>query len=326
MDILQLEKGLNTERKPLYIIKGNDTYYKRSALHKFEELVCGVASDMNINYFPCNALIEDIINALNTPAFMSDIRLVVWYGDNKKINTDISKTYANTLKKYLDEPNLNAILLMVEEDEYFKFAYKMGELVECNKLESSQLMQIVSKKINALGYTANSAIIKEIISRSDNDMEIINNELEKVFAYACDTKLIDNEVLNQCVLNNVEQEIFALTNAIASGNVDDVYSQLNALLLRGEKPLNLLALITAHFRRMFFGKISKLSDDSLAKKISAHPYAVKKARESAVSFKPMRLKKILDELQNIEFDCKQGKLSQEDGLHKAVCIALSNIN
>lgn len=324
MNVLNLKSQLNLDRKPLYIIKGNDSYLRRTALKSFQDLIDGFAKDLNVNYFQANAMVEDVVNALNTPSFMSDIRLVIWYGDNKKINADLAKSNADAIKKYLQNPNPNVILVLFDENEYFKSCYKLGEPVDCEKLETSQLMKITNDKIELQGYTATNDSVKEIVIRSDNDMETINNGLTKIFAYAIDNKVIDINVVDECITNNAEQDVFNLSNFIALGKVDETYRLLENLIMRGQAPLMLLALITAHFRRMFLVRVSKLSDESLGKLVGSHPYAIKKARETATKFKPMRLKKILDELQSIEFDCKQGKLNIDDGLQKAVCIALSN--
>lgn len=324
MNSLYIKKQLILEKKPLYIIKGSDAYYRQHALNSFKELVDNFVSDLNINYFQYNATVEEVIDALNIPAFMSDTRLVVWFGDSKKANIELAKYNAKELGKYLKQPNPNSVLVLFDEIDYFTLCYKLGEIVDCGKLETSQLMKIVSEKIENQGYTTDNVLIKEIIQRSDNDMDTINNELTKAFAFALDTKIIDNEVINESLIADIEQEIFRLSDFIVHGKVSETYKLLDILLMRGEEPLSLLSLITAHFRRMFLGKVSKLSNDALGQLIGCKPYSIKIARDSAVSFKPMQIKKILDALQNIEFDCKQGKLAIDDGLQKAICIGLSH--
>lgn len=318
MKAIDLKKHLDNIILPLYFIKGNDYYYRKYAEKTFKSLTEGFATDFNLSYVSSLASWEDISIILNTPPVMSSYRVVFWSNDLRKSNTETMKNLDSGIKNYIKNPNITTILVIIDDGDYCKSLYKYGEIVDCSRLESSELMNFVSNSIVNKGYNIDNAVLKALINRCDCDMSKITNELEKLYSY-CEDKLITADAVEDCVTVNTEMDIFKLTDAIGKNNTENAFLILRELLAKGEQPLTLLALITNQFKRMFYAKISNLTDEQLAVNLGVKSYSVKQAREIGKRFKPMELKKIVDTLQEIEFNCKQGKLGIEEGLQLAMC-------
>ncbi len=317
MNVLQLEQSFKQNIAPLYIIRGNDYYYRTRALNTLLALVSDDLSTFNVTYVSSDANINTVLIALSTPPIMSDYRLVIWQGDIKKMNKDVSTATKKALDKYLANPFEGAVLIAVDEIDYFKSIYKIGEEVNCSKLSTSELMPEVKQLLSAKNTTMDNMLIKELVERCDNEMAAIVGELDKLIAYA-DGDYITKESLAEVVTHNVQQDIFKLTDAITNGNVDFAYQLLDDLLSRGEQPLMLQALILGQYKRMFYTKISKETTDEIAKQLGGNPYPYKLARENAKKYKPMELKRIVDTLHNIEYDQKSGRIGMDEGLGLAM--------
>lgn len=317
MNILNLAQELNNKIKPFYMICGNDSYYRKLALKQFESLVDSQTVDFNLTYCASSCSVDELLIALSTPPFLSDYRLVIWQSDGKKIDKDKTKQLEEKLKQWINNPCPDVVLLALNEGDTFKPFLKISEIVDCSQQDTSVLLNVVMEMITKRGFKAETQLVREIIVRCNNDMATISSELEKLFCYVQNNVITADDVEN-VVINNVEQDVFKLTDNIASGNYDMAYSLLNNLLLKGEQPQKLLALITSQYRRMFVVKVSKDSDDILASQLGIKPYAISKLQKTAVKYKPMQLKKLTDKLQLIEYQAKSGQIGMTEGLNLAM--------
>ena len=313
MNVLQLEDSFKNKIQPFYIISGNDYYYRKMAIQKLLSLVSDDLSTFNVTYLSHETNVNGVIVALNTPPLMSDYRIVVWQGDIKKINKDLSKTIEKSISVYLKNPMQSSILIAVDEIDYFKGLSKLGEVVDCNKLTTSELVPQVKLMLDLKNIVMDNNLIRELVVRCDNEMSAIIGELDKLIAYS-ESGRITSESLAEVVTHNVEQDVFKLTDAITHNNIDVAYKLLDDLLSRGEQPLKLQALILGQFKRMFYTKVSKESVESIAKQLGGSPYPYKLARDNATKYKPMELKRIVDTLHQIEYDQKSGRIGMDEGL------------
>lgn len=313
MNVLQLEQSFKQKISPLYIISGNDYYYRKIALDSLLALVSEDLSMFNVTYLSHDTSTNGVLVALNTPPIMSDYRIVVWQGDIKKMNKDVAKQAEKSLAAYLKNPVLGSVLVAIDEIDYFKPFSKLGEVVDCTKLATTELVPIVKLMLDNKGASMDNALVRELIVRCDNEMAAIVGEIDKLIAYASGD-IIDADSLVEVVTHNVEQDVFKLTDALAKNDIDFAYTLLADLLSRGEQPLKLQALILGQYKRMFYTKISKDSVESIAKQLGGSAYPYKLARENALKYKPMELKRIVDTLHNIEYDQKSGRIGMDEGL------------
>lgn len=320
INVLDFKNQLNKNVLSLYAICGKDYYFRKQALNTILELVSGELSTFNVNYFTFADSVDSVRMALNTPPIMSEYKLVIWTGDIKKPLKEQQKSIDKFVAEYSKLPMMGGVLVLLDEGDYFSSVYKYAEVVDCGTLEPSFLASYVHDYIEKKDYHMSSLLIKELIKRCDNDMASIAGELEKLFAY-CDGGEIDQDAIDQVVTHNVEQAVFELTDCITKNKIDEAYTLLEKLLAKGEQPLQLLGLILAQFKRIFYAKVSKESDKVLASQLGTKEYPIKLARGLASGYKPMELKKIVDGIQDIEYKIKSGRLTVEDGLGLAMALA-----
>lgn len=312
---------------PLYILEGDDDYLLSRARNKVLELADGAMSAFNINEFAVNTTdyrekIQGIEAALSVYSFgaavkIADVEITITK-DNKEFVKAV-KTFAEHCVGAYDG---GSVLLIRYRAEPIAEIRKFGEVIDCARLQYGELLPIVAAKIEGDGKRIESKALEKLIMRSDRYLSKIYTELDKLYAFI-ESDLIDEHAVDDCLPEKSEYIIFEITNALADGDKTRAYKALDSIIgsysNRSSGAMTILNLLIGHYRRMFFGKISKLNDADLASNLGCKPYAVTVARRTAAKYKPMELKTVVDKLHGIESDYKQGKLETSEIVPLAVC-------
>ena len=80
-------------------------------------------------------------------------------------------------------------------------------------------------------------------------------------------------------------------------------------------------MLYAHFRRLLYVAITPYYE-RMPSDLGVKEYAVKKAKEQAARFTPLKLKKICDILQSADYGIKSGKMTDKTALELTVLRAL----
>lgn len=316
MNYFDLKNSIKKTVKPFYILDGEDFYFKNECCKLFENLVDIEAVDFNISNFDTTIAPESLMIELSTPPLMSEYRVIFLKSEPKKLEKEKQERLKTTIFEWLKDVCPGVVLIVIDEESNFKNCHKVGEVIDCSKQDNNIIADLVREIFDSKGKQCDIALIKEIISDYNNDMMVISNEISKLCDYV-EGNIITAEDIKQVVATNLENDVFKLTDYISNEKNDLAYELLTQLLSKGEQPLKLLALITAQYRRMFICKVSQLSDADLAKELGVKPYAITVSRRMAKKYKPMQLKRILDELQLIEFQSKNGQINMTEGLNLA---------
>lgn len=321
MKYSELNNQLGNKILPVYIVAGEDSYYRKCAQAAILSALNLDKESFDVNLFGDGDEWGDISIALNTPPFMNDYKLVIWT-KTQPFNEENGKKLLKAIGEYLKAPTDYSVLLIVDYANYTKGLYKLCEIVDCSYADSRDIYIETQRLISEAGYSIEPSALKELTARCDNDMGLIVNELTKLYEYMNDKGTIDYQTVDSVVTNSVDYDVFKLTNALGKGMSDEAFNVLASLLAKGESPLGILASITSQYRRMFFASISKLSDEELASQLGVKPYSIKVARSSASAYSQLELKRIMENLQNTEYLCKSGRSDMEEGLYNAVCSLL----
>lgn len=323
MKVQQLGQNLRNQVKPLYIISGADFYFRHQAIDEFKSLVDEGTFDFNIAYIDTSEPAESMLVHLQTPPLVSAYRVVFLTQGGKKPEKDKLKKLETMLKKWQQDPCPGVALVICDDGDCFKALSKLAEVVDCSKQGLAELMPLVGEYIQKHGYNISREVLSSLITKCNFDMTIITNELTKLFALARD-KSITNADVEDIVIDNIEQNVFKLTDSIAAADMSAAYCIFQTLLQSGEQPLTILAVISGQYRRMFMARVSADSDAVLAGQLGVSPYAVTISRRLGSKYKPMPLKKLVDRLQNIEFMAKSGEISAIEGVNLALIYAMQS--
>lgn len=301
---------------PCYIVTGEDKWLVNSAV----DMLCSVANNPLINavIYNQNEDEENIVNALKVMPWDSDYRVVV------ALDFSVSKTSSNGQKntgkkilEYLEEPNPSSILVISGEESFLAKLSKKAEVIDCSKLENTELVQFIKKQCND---NIEKAAIDTLIAYCSKDMGRINTELQKILSYKIDQKITEQDVKDIAIKDD-EYKIYELTNCLANKQPDEAFRIWNTLSYASDD-VYLINAVYAYFRKLLYVAVNKNQND-LYKQLGVNEYAFKYLLNNSKSFGAVKLKKICDELQSMEFRIKSGKL---DKVAAADAVILNIIN
>lgn len=166
---------------------------------------------------------------------------------------------------------------------------------------------------NALESTA----IVKLIDYTASDMVRINTEIKKLIDYTGD-RMVKIQDVEEMVAPDMEYKMYEFTNAIAIREHHKALDIMDAMLMSGLGVGLLLRALITQYQRMFYAKVSKLSEEALASKLKIKPYAVFKTKEACARYSALQLMNILTMLKEKEQDYRVGKTSEKQAFASAL--------
>ena len=310
MKFQELKKNLVNALPNLFFIKGEDAFLRDKAV----EMIVSRAVKLK----ELNALFYDdestdmvaIVNSCRAMPMMDEHRVVVLRDILVKKSEDLAP-----ILEYLKNPTSTTILVILvsSNSTLYKKIEDQAVVVDCGYLDKVMLSKLVVTELAKRSVQIQQNALDALIEFCNYDYMRINNEIIKL-ANLVENGLVTLSVVEENVAKDVEYDIFELTNAVAEKNGKTAISIIKNLLLRKEPPQKLLIMMQNSFRRMFFAMSSKESNEEVATLLNVKPYAVKKAREQGAKFGIAKLKKCMDLGAMLDFNVKNGKITDENAL------------
>ena len=312
MKFAELKQSLKNNVKNAYFLVGKDYFLLNQAEKLITKKCVTNFFEINVQKFNDeNFDIDKLLNSLNSAPF----------GDEKKVvilsEINLSTQEQKMLKDYLKNQNSFTCFVLkdIEQKACYKNLLEHFEIVDCDNLDIETLKILIINKFAKNGIKIDNYATRTIIDYCNSDMGFIEKECEKLINYAKDKKIVTEEDVKNLVHKNVEYSIFELSNAVADKNSNKALELLDLMLENKESPQNLLGLLLANFRRIFYVSISKFSETEMAKLLGVKEYSIKIARTVGHKFTPKKLKYILDLGGKIDFGIKNGKCDDKNGLY-----------
>jgi DNA polymerase-3 subunit delta len=149
-----------------------------------------------------------------------------------------------------------------------------------------------------------------LLSFLGNDLWLITNEVDKLMAFKNKEAITTNDV-KQYVTAKLNENIFGLSDALASNNKKEAIKLLREQLALGLNEVYLLTMITRQFRILTEIKSllsQNISQTQITSKLKLHPYVVKKSLTPAQKFTLLKLQDIYQKLVELEKKIKSTSL------------------
>lgn len=318
MKFQELKKSLaNGDIKRIYLITGEDAYLRENAYTILKNALLS-QPDLNLNLFTSDELKSDpetFLTAVQSYPFMSEKRFVVireFYPTAQELKNKILK------RAFCEKIDTTVLIIINSQNNENLKKIEDVEIVDCKKLDLSAITLFVRNKAKEKGLVVQSNVIEFLCEFCSYDMSKIDLETQKLIAYCDGEGEISLSAVETVVTKDQDYQIYELAEYIANGKADKAYQTLKNMLTKNEDKQKLFISIYYHFRRLFYSLISVASDSQLAKSLSVHEYAVKKARQQAKKFTPKRLKSIVDKLSSYDLAFKSGKIALTDVLFNSI--------
>lgn len=314
MKFVELKKNLSKEIRSNYLVEGDDRFVVNSAVNLIEKSLNLQMPELNKLVFEAGkeSQMEDIIEKIQAYPML----------DNKKLVILKDFTLASDAKKlepYLKKPNDFVVLVIVSylPNEFTKKVKPYMEEVDANSLDETTLKKWIGTKLSKEKKNIEQKALDKLILYTSGDLTRIDTETNKLISVM--GEVITEQIVDEYVTRDRDYELYELTELLAKNDREKVFDLVDFMLSTDKNNVGLIQYLYGAFRRLLIISLSSLSDEELGDILSVKPYAVKKARQQAIKFTPKKLKKINNELSNLEYGIKAGKVNQEVSLTMLLC-------
>ena len=330
-----LEKDLKTGNlNCIYLLYGEETFLLETCLKKiktnFGELVSGI-NYIKIDETNINSLISD----METPAFGYEKKLIIarntglFKKDGRKklqANSEIVEKINSYIQQNMDTINQSVVLVIIEEtvdkNELYKTIEKNGIVCNFEELKPAQLSSRIKAICNGYKVNIDSYVIQYLIEYVGCNMQDIINELRKQIEYTGEGGTITKESIDLLCIKKLDSVIFDLTDNLGKKNTKKALEVLNDLIYNKEPVQKILITLYNHFKKLYLVKLCEKNNKNITDALNLKPnqtFLVSKYKAQAGYFKEQELRKILEELINLDSNYKIGLIDINVGLESILC-------
>lgn len=297
----------------LYLIVGEDQELINFYLNKIMKEI-GLDEEKKINYDMNTSSISDILDEVSMISLFSSEKVVIGYNfDIGKIN-DSDRDY---LIRYLNNNNSNdryIILIAGKVDgrskdyKIFKDKFKIIDLLQVDN--GKDIYKYVEDYIKDRGYKIDKYNLDYLVELLGNDINNINNEIDKILLYLNDDKVISREVIDKLVSDNIDNIMYEFTNAVLDRDYEKISKMYNDFKMENVGYDYLIGSLGNALRGALVIKIlynQGNSNNEIAKFIGKKEFYIKKMIERLYNYTVDDLCMMIDKLGIIDREYKSGK-------------------
>ena len=153
-------------------------------------------------------------------------------------------------------------------------------------------------------------------------MQFLINEIRKLIEFAGSNGTITKNSIDKLSIKQIDSVIFDLTDNLGNKQISKALNVLDDLIYNKEPLQKILVTLYNHFKKLYLCSLAIKLNKDIATSIGLKPnqtFLVNKYKRSLTYFKESELRAILDELLNLDYNSKNGKIDLEIGLRSILC-------
>ena len=283
------------------------------------------ADEFNITSYDCEETnVSNAIQDALTPPFMSDTKVVLikrpLFLTNEKspINHDLK-----LLNSYIESPLettyliIDASLLKLnEKSETVKLLRKKANVSETKAIGDIEFTGWLKRQCDLENVNIKDDAIKLFVSLVGKDLINAKTEVDKLISYVGKGETITKEIVKLVCTKEIQNDIFALSNAILESNKEKTINTYLDLIASDNDVNRLINLVSKTIRESLIVNAmlkegSKQSDVATRMKVSPNRafFMVKNAKGIDVA----KAENYLCELSNLDYKIKSGQVDAKTG-------------
>ena len=158
--------------------------------------------------------------------------------------------------------------------------------------------------------------IDQLVAYAGNNLRLLDQELAKLATYADGAPIGDDDVF-RLVAYTREASVFEMVDAVGRRDTRHALRKLHDLLNDGEAAQYLLIMIARQVRLLLLARDALdrgVSTYDLPGELGVHPFVAQKVGDQARNFSLAGLKSLHDQLVELDWAVKSGRLAPEAGL------------
>ena len=336
MTIEQLEQELKENKiNSIYVLYGEEKFLLETVFKKIKKIFGEISN--GINYIQIDETnIEQGLSELQTPAFGYEKKLVVFRNsgilkkEEKKKNSNLAQikekinNFLSNNKQYVYD---GLIIIFIEETidktDLLKTIEDLDGII-CN-FEFQKLPQIEKRLkniCNAYKVNIDSNNLKYFIEKCGQNMQILINEIRKIIEYVGKNGTIDKITIDMSAIKTIDSTIFDLTDNIGKKNISEAMQILRDLLYSKEPIQKILITLYNHFKKIYIVLLANKEGRNELEVINLKPnqtFLITKYKSQAKFFTEQELRKLIEELIELDYKYKTGNIDINIGLESILC-------
>lgn len=188
--------------------------------------------------------VSEIVLEAQTVPFLAE-RRVVLVRNAERFSSDSGMA---ALLAYLDAPCEMTVLMMVasqvdKRTRFHRACEKTGLIIECPTMNEREAIEWARERAKARGRAIEPNAVQEIVRRAGIHLSDLDNALTNVINFLGDVKTIREEDVTAACADVAEEEVWALTDAIAASEPGAALISLRKLLDLGRHEDELIGTI-----------------------------------------------------------------------------------
>ena len=340
LKIEELEKQINEqELKGIYLLYGEEMFLLQQQLNKIKKKFGEVVKGINYIAIDENN-IQELIADIETPAFGYPNKLIIarntgiFKREVKGRSGGASKELKDKINEYLksniDMINESVILVFVENEVEKNSIYntieKIGIVCNFEEQKPFQIIKRLKSICNSYKVNVDESTLQYLIECCGTNMQDLINEIRKLIEYAGENGKIQKQDIDKLCIKKIESVIFDLTDNLGQKKVKEALDVLYNLIAAKEPIQKILITLYNHFKKLYFVKIAMANNKDIAQSLqlkSNQIFLVNKYKAQAKGFKTSELRKIIQELEDLDYNYKIGLIDLNVGLESILCVYCS---
>lgn len=332
-------ENLETELKngvlsSIYLLYGEELFLLESNLNKIKKLFGECIKGINYILIDNNN-VSEIISDIETPAFGYEKKLIIarntglFKKEGKRKDLEASKIREklnNYIKENIKIIEESVVLVFVEEEaekhDLFTTIEKNGIVCKFDFQKPAQIEKRIKAICNAYKVNIDNNTLNYFIECCGTNMQDLINEIRKLIEYAGENGKIEKEDIDALSIKKLESVIFDLTDSLGKKDIAKALQVLQNLIYSKEPLQKILITLYNHFKKLYFVKIAIRNNKDIAMSLNLKPnqmFLVNKYKTQSKCFNEKELRKVLQELIDLDFNYKNGLIDLQVGLESILC-------
>lgn len=250
--------------------------------------------------------------------------------EGKRKSLEISKL-RESIAKYIEENmeiiNQSVVLVFVEEDvdtrlKIYKILEKLGIVCKFDYQKPAQIEKRIKAICNNYKVEIDNSTLRYFIECCGTNMQDLINEIRKLIEYVGESGQIKKEDIDKLSIKKLESVIFDLTDSLGKREIAKALQVLENLIYAKEPLQKILITLYNHFKKLYLTKIALKHNKDIITSLNLKPnqtFLVNKYKMQANYFQENELRKILQNLIDLDYQYKNGLIDLQIGLETILC-------
>ena len=318
----------------LYLLYGEEEFLLDTCVKKIKKLFGEII--LGINYIQIDETnVDSLISEIQTPAFGFSKKLIIAKktgifkkpkrGTIKKENSEDSKI-ASYIEENIEIIRNSVILVFIEDDadknNLYNVIEKNGIVCNFEMLKPTEISARLKAICNAYKVNIDNQTMQMFIEICGTNMQVLINEIRKLIEYAGENGTITKEAIELLSVKEIEAVIFDLTDNLGKKNITKALDTLNELLYNKEPIQKILITLYNHFKKLYITSLALEYNRNIIETLNLKPnqrFLANKYKMQVGYFNKTILRKILQELIDLDYNYKQGNIDINVGLEAILC-------